>query len=145
MVASRQRHMNQRHMKQTADILVVGAGPTGLALALQAYDHGARVRIVDRRPGAFRPSRAFITHARTLEVLRPLGVAESLLARARVAPDVRLHLGAHVVGARPGDFALPDTPFPHLALLRHTDIETTLTQAWWIAGYGSNAASSGRD
>lgn len=33
-------------MSPTADILVVGAGPTGLALALQAHDHGARVRII---------------------------------------------------------------------------------------------------
>jgi 2-polyprenyl-6-methoxyphenol hydroxylase-like FAD-dependent oxidoreductase len=59
---------------QAPDILVVGAGPTGLALALQAHDHGAHVRIVDRRREAFRPSRALIVHPRTLEVLRPLSV-----------------------------------------------------------------------
>jgi glycine/D-amino acid oxidase-like deaminating enzyme len=39
----------------TADILVAGAGPAGLALALQAHDHGAVVRVVDRRPEAIRP------------------------------------------------------------------------------------------
>ena len=65
----------------TADILVAGAGPAGLALALQAHDHGAVVRVVDRRPEAIRPSRALILHARTLEVLRPLGVTQALLAR----------------------------------------------------------------
>ena len=65
---------------------MVGAGPTGLALALQAHDHGARVRIVERRPEAFRPSRALIVHPRTLEVLRPLGVTDALLARADTAP-----------------------------------------------------------
>ena len=70
------------------DLLVVGAGPTGLSLALQAHDHGARVRIVERRPDAFRPSRALIMHARTLEVLRPLGVVEALLAKADIAPSV---------------------------------------------------------
>ena len=69
-----------------ADILVVGAGPTGLALALQAHDHGARVRVVERRPEAFRPSRAMIVHPRTLEVLRPLGVTDALLARADTSP-----------------------------------------------------------
>jgi Aromatic-ring hydroxylase, C-terminal/FAD binding domain len=41
-----------------AGILVAGAGPAGLALALQAHDHGADVRVIDRRPEAFRPSRA---------------------------------------------------------------------------------------
>ena len=42
-------------MRAAADILVVGAGPAGLALALQAHDHGAAVRVVDRRPEADRP------------------------------------------------------------------------------------------
>jgi len=55
-------------VRRRADILVVGAGPAGLALALQAHDHGADVRIIERRPWAFRPSRALIMHARTLEV-----------------------------------------------------------------------------
>ena len=73
-------------MTGTADILVVGAGPAGLALALQAHDHGAAVRIIDRRVEADRPSRALILHSRTLEVLRPLGVTQALLARADIAP-----------------------------------------------------------
>jgi len=81
-------------MAGTADILVVGAGPAGLALALQARDHGAAVRIVDRRPEAARPSRALILHPRTLEVLRPLGVTQALLARADVAPTADPQLGA---------------------------------------------------
>jgi len=42
------------------DVLVVGAGPAGLALALQAHTDGARVRIVEQRPELFRPSRAII-------------------------------------------------------------------------------------
>ena len=62
---------------------MAGAGPAGLALALQAHDHGAVVRVVDRRPEAVRPSRALIFHARTLEVLRPLGVTRALLGGAR--------------------------------------------------------------
>jgi 2-polyprenyl-6-methoxyphenol hydroxylase-like FAD-dependent oxidoreductase len=116
-------------MSSDTDILVVGAGPTGLALALQAHDHGALVRVVERRTEAFRPSRAFIMHARTLEALRPLGVTATLLARANVAPEVRLRLGARVVRARLGDFALPDTAFPHLTLVRQADVETALVQA----------------
>jgi 2-polyprenyl-6-methoxyphenol hydroxylase-like FAD-dependent oxidoreductase len=39
------------------DVLVVGAGPTGLALALQAHAHGAQVRVIERRATLFRPSR----------------------------------------------------------------------------------------
>jgi 2-polyprenyl-6-methoxyphenol hydroxylase-like FAD-dependent oxidoreductase len=113
----------------TADILVVGAGPAGLALALQAHDHGAAVRVVDRRPEAARPSRALILHARTLEVLRPLGVTTALLARADTAPAADLRLGTRVVRVKFGDLALPDTAFPHLTLVRQMDVELVLAQA----------------
>ncbi len=116
-------------MTQAADVLVVGAGPTGLALALQAHDHGAHVRIVERRREAFRPSRALIMHPRTLEVLRPLGVTEQLLARADIAPEGHLHLGAQVVRARLAELALPDTAFPHLTLVRQMDVEEILAHA----------------
>ena len=110
-------------------ILVAGAGPAGLALALQAHDHGADVRVIDRRPEAFRPSRALIMHARTLEVLRPLGVTQALLARADIKPAVDLHLGGRVVRIRLADLALPDTAFPHLTLIRQMDVETALAAA----------------
>ena len=111
----------------TADILVAGAGPAGLAL--QAHDHGAEVRVVDRRPEAVRPSRALILHARTLEVLRPLGVTPALLARANTAPAADLRLGARVVRVRFGDLALRDTAFPHLTLVRQMDVERVLAEA----------------
>lgn len=112
-----------------ANILVVGAGPTGLALALQAHDHGAHVRIVERRPDVFRPSRALIVHPRTLEALRPLGVTEALLAQADSAPEGHLRLGSRVIRVRLAEFALPDTAFPHLSLARQMDVETTLLHA----------------
>jgi 2-polyprenyl-6-methoxyphenol hydroxylase-like FAD-dependent oxidoreductase len=70
-----------------AGILVAGAGPAGPALALQAHDHGAEVRIIERRHEAGRPSRALIMHSRTLEVPGP---AASQITRAvpwaRIAP-----------------------------------------------------------
>lgn len=116
-------------MTGPADVLVVGAGPTGLALALQAHDHGASVRVIERRAEALRPSRAMIVHPRTLELLRPLGVAEPLLARADAAPRACLHLGRSVVPVGLGDVALPGTAFPHPSFLRQMDVETVLAGA----------------
>ena len=116
-------------MRAAADILVAGAGPAGLALALQAHDHGAAVRIIDRRPEADRPSRALILHARTLEVLRPLGVTQALLARADIAPTADLQLGSRLIRVTLADLALPDTAFPHLSLIRQMDVERVLAQA----------------
>ena len=113
----------------TADILVAGAGPAGLALALQAHDHGAVVRVIDRRPEAARPSRALILHSRTLEVLRPLGVTQALLARADIAPTADLQLGSRVIRVTLADLALPDTAFPHLSLIRQMDVERVLAEA----------------
>jgi 2-polyprenyl-6-methoxyphenol hydroxylase-like FAD-dependent oxidoreductase len=116
-------------VKAGPEVLVVGAGPTGLALALQAHDHGARVRIVERRPEAFRPSRALLVHPRTLEVLRPLGVTEELLARADASPSAQLHLGRHVVPVHIADVGAPGTAFSHLILLRQLDVEAVLAAA----------------
>lgn len=110
------------------DLLVVGAGPTGLSLALSAHEHGARVLVVERRTEVFRPSRALIVYPRTLEVLRPLGVTEALVARAVSAPELCLHLGERRIRLRLGDLALPDTEFPHLSLLRQADVEAVLSR-----------------
>ena len=112
-----------------SDILVVGAGPTGLALALQAHDHGARVRVVERRPEALRPSRALVVHPRTLEVLRPRGVSEEILARAEVALSGCLHVGSRAIRVELAQLALPDTPFPHLTMVRQMDVESVLSEA----------------
>jgi 2-polyprenyl-6-methoxyphenol hydroxylase-like FAD-dependent oxidoreductase len=112
-----------------AGILVAGAGPAGLAFALQAHDHGAAVRVIERRQEVFRPSRALILHSRTLEVLRPLGVTQALLARADIAPTADLHLGRRVIRVQLADLALPDTAFPHLSLIRQMDVESVLAQA----------------
>jgi 2-polyprenyl-6-methoxyphenol hydroxylase-like FAD-dependent oxidoreductase len=94
-------------MSGVVDVLVVGAGPTGLALALQAHAHGARVRIVDRRSTLARPSRALIVHPRTLEGLRPLGVTEALLGVADVAARANLQLGSRVLRLGLANLALP--------------------------------------
>lgn len=116
-------------MTRAPDVLVVGAGTTGLALALQAHDHGAKVRVIDRRSGDRRPSRALIMHPRTLEVLRPLGVTDELLARGDATPTAHLHLARGVVTTRLDELDLDDTSFPHLLLIRQADVETVLASA----------------
>ncbi|QWZ09856.1 FAD-dependent monooxygenase [Nocardioides panacis] len=116
-------------MTNRPDVLVVGAGPTGLTTALQAHDHGATVRVVERRPEAFRPSRAMIMHPRTLESLRPLGVTDRLLDRADRAPLAELHIGRRQVLAQLGEVGLHDTAFPHLTLLPQAYVEEVLADA----------------
>jgi len=111
------------------DVVVVGAGPTGLTAAIQAHDHGATVRVVERRPEEFRPSRAMLMHPRTLECLRPLGVTGELLDRADTSPTAELHLGSRRLTVRLAELELPDTAFPHLTLVKQADVEAVLTHA----------------
>jgi 2-polyprenyl-6-methoxyphenol hydroxylase-like FAD-dependent oxidoreductase len=64
-------------------ILVVGAGPTGLLLAAELARHGAPVRIVDRREGGCRESRALGVQAGALAMLDRVGLAEEFIARGQ--------------------------------------------------------------
>lgn len=63
------------------DILIVGAGPTGLALAVALRQAGIDHLLVDERPRGEGTSRAAVIHAHTLEALASIGVADCLLAR----------------------------------------------------------------
>ena len=62
-----------------ADVLVVGAGPTGLTLATALAVRGVKAIVVDRLAEGANTSRAAVIHARTLEVLEPLGVVPRLV------------------------------------------------------------------
>lgn len=111
------------------DVLVIGAGTTGLTTALHVHAAGGRVRIVDRRSELFRPSRAMMMHPRTLEVLRPLGITSELLAHGDISQRAEVHLGSRVVSAGLDRFALRGTAFPHLLFIRQADVETVLAEA----------------
>lgn len=67
-------------MEYAADVLVVGAGPTGLLLAGDLAAAGAGCVVVERRQGESNLSRAFAVHARTLEQLDARGLADELAA-----------------------------------------------------------------
>jgi len=74
-----------------ADVIVVGAGPTGLLLAGDLAAAGVRVTVLDKRPaGLSNLTRAFAVHARSLEALDARGLADELLATGRQVTEVRL-------------------------------------------------------
>jgi 2-polyprenyl-6-methoxyphenol hydroxylase-like FAD-dependent oxidoreductase len=62
------------------DVLIVGAGPTGLTLATALALRGVRASVIDRQAAGDNTSRAAVIHARTLEVLEPLGVTPTLVS-----------------------------------------------------------------
>jgi len=73
-----------------SDVLIVGAGPTGLVLALWLTKLGVKVRIVDKTAEPGTTSRALAVHARTLELYRQLDLANFVVAHGHKVPAVRL-------------------------------------------------------
>ncbi|MFI2102310.1 FAD-dependent monooxygenase [Isoptericola sp. NPDC019693] len=74
-----------------ADVVVVGAGPTGLLLAGDLARDGARVVVVEKRPADLSNlTRAFAVHARTLEALDARGLADALLPTGRAVRRIRV-------------------------------------------------------
>jgi 2-polyprenyl-6-methoxyphenol hydroxylase-like FAD-dependent oxidoreductase len=79
------------------DVLVVGAGPTGLALACALLMQGVSVRVIDKAPHPATTSRANILHARGVEVLDRLGALGDLPERSVSALRVRFHVDGRLL------------------------------------------------
>src|ERR1700693_2626716 len=69
-----------------SDVLIVGAGPTGLVLALWLTKLGVKVRIIDKTSGPGTTSRALAVQARTLELYRQLDLADAVVAQGHKVP-----------------------------------------------------------
>jgi 2-polyprenyl-6-methoxyphenol hydroxylase-like FAD-dependent oxidoreductase len=110
------------------DVLVVGAGPTGLALAAQLASFGTAVRVVDREPDQVHESRALAVQPRSLEVLASLGVADDLVGRGNPAVRLQLHAGRRTIEMPLFDRGLADTAFPFLLFVSQADTEAVLNQ-----------------
>jgi 2-polyprenyl-6-methoxyphenol hydroxylase-like FAD-dependent oxidoreductase len=108
------------------DVLVVGGGPTGLSLALQLVAWGVRVRVIDRRDEAFRPSRAMVVQPRTLEVLHPVGVGSALVDRGEQGARAVLHVGTREIDVGLSDTGIADSPYPRLLFIRQAEVESVL-------------------
>jgi 2-polyprenyl-6-methoxyphenol hydroxylase-like FAD-dependent oxidoreductase len=90
-----------------SDVLIIGAGPTGLVLALWLTKLGVKVRIIDKTAEAGTTSRALAVQARTLELYRQLDLADTVVACGHKVPAVNLwvrgepkaHLSFETIGS----------------------------------------------
>ena len=73
-----------------SDVLIVGAGPTGLVLALWLTKLGVKVRIIDKTAEAGTTLRALAVQARTLELYRQLDLADAVVAQGHKVGAVNL-------------------------------------------------------
>ena len=116
-------------------VLIVGAGPSGLMLALELCRHGITPRLVDAHPGPSPLSRALVVHARTLELLDRHGLAEAFLARGEIVRGGALRRQGRVVATVPlGRIGEGLSPFPFLLILSQDQTEALLRNA--LVSYG---------
>jgi 2-polyprenyl-6-methoxyphenol hydroxylase-like FAD-dependent oxidoreductase len=108
-------------------VLIVGAGPTGLVLALWLTKIGVRVRLVDKAEAAGTTSRALVVHARTLEFYRQLGIADEVVAKGFRFPTINLWLQQErIASVSLGDFGQGATPFPYVLIFPQDEHERLL-------------------
>lgn len=99
------------------EVLIVGAGPTGLTLALWLTRQGVAVRIIDRAAEPGTTSRAMGVQARTLELYRQLGIADEVAAAGIPNPALNLWVrGKRKARLSFGDAGAHVTPYPFLLI-----------------------------
>jgi len=114
-------------VSRDTDVLIVGAGPTGLVLALWLTRLGVRTRVIDKTEEAGTTSRALAVQARTLELYRQLGLAEALVDRGRKAVAVNLWVaGRRVARARFGDMGQGISRYPYVLIFAQDEHERLL-------------------
>src|ERR1700745_2612632 len=112
-----------------SDVLIVGAGPTGLVLALWLTKLGAKVRIVDKTAEPGTTSRALAVHARTLELYRQLDLADFVVAHAHKVPAVNLWVRGDPAARRPFATVGEDlTAYPFLQIFPQDQHERLLIE-----------------
>ena len=109
------------------DVIIVGAGPTGLSLACQFLRHGVDFRIVEKNEGVTPYSKAIGVQARTLEIYEQLGLAHRAVEEGAVGSKGRLLVDGEVRGelelSRLGEGL---SPYPFVLMLEQSKNERLL-------------------
>ncbi|MEV4377466.1 FAD-dependent oxidoreductase [Streptosporangium sp. NPDC049644] len=113
-------------LPETTDVLVVGAGPTGLTVAVSLAGRGFDVTVVDDQAAGDNTSRAAVVHARTLEVLEDLGISGRLTA-------LGIHARRFTIRDRdrtlvPVDFDRLPTRYPYTLMISQAVTERVLLE-----------------
>src|SRR5438034_11171172 len=100
------------------DVAIIGAGPTGLALACQLIRYHIDFVIIDRKETTTPHSKAIGVQARTLEIYEQIGLAEKLIELGEVAEKVRMFAGGKVRGeAQFKDIGEGLSPYPYVLIV----------------------------
>ncbi|HKQ68888.1 MAG TPA: FAD-dependent monooxygenase, partial [Polyangiaceae bacterium] len=125
----------QRRPSET-DVLIVGAGPTGLLAALELAARGLTLRVIDKSPQRSGESRAMTVQSRSLEILERFGIAEELVANGRKATRIEVVVtGAPAVAIDLSDVGANDSPYPFGLIVSQAETERCMEsrlEAWGV-------------
>ena len=112
-------------MSDSTAVVVVGAGPVGLALGCELARRAVPVRILDKLSAPTAESRAAVVHARTLEAFSRTGVVEEIIAAGQRTTGLQMYADRVSLGK----FALDtvDSPYPFSVTLPQDETERILT------------------
>lgn len=121
--------MTQTDTGNTTHVLIAGAGPTGLTLALFLAKQGVTPRLIDKASGSGQASRAMVVQARTLEFYRQLGFADEVVQRGIIMEAGHLWEGGHEVAELPfGEIGQGLSPYPFALSFPQDDHERLLNE-----------------
>jgi len=117
------------------EVLIVGAGPTGLVLALWLAKSGVALRIIDKTDAPGTTSRAILFHARNLEFYHQLGIADVAVERGVQFAVVNLWKnGRHVGRVSLADIGAGISPYPYILILPQDQQEQLLIEQLDLLG-----------
>src|SRR4030095_602619 len=117
------------------DVLIAGAGPTGLVLALWLAHWGVRVRIIDKTKEPGTTSRALAVQARTLELYAQIGLADAVMERCRPALAANLWVtGKKRAHLAFGDMGAAISPYPYPIIFPQDEHESLVIHRLSKAG-----------
>ncbi|MEU6055331.1 FAD-dependent monooxygenase [Streptomyces xanthochromogenes] len=120
-------------MAESADVLIVGAGPVGLTLAIELLNRGTSVRVIEQSERPHPHSKAIILWPRGLEALGRLGVADEILSRGLIMRAQNYHSGGRRV-ARMAFAGLRGTRHPYALSLPQEQTEAVLREKFRSLG-----------
>lgn len=111
-------------MVHNTDILIVGAGPTGLTMAAELTRHGISCRIIDKKDGITDKTKALTLQSRTMEVFEDMGLIKEVLDTGRPVHGFSFYTeGKRIAHVSSGEL---DTPYPYILLHPQSDTERSL-------------------
>ena len=123
------------------EVLIVGAGPTGLMLANQLARRGVRPMIIDRHSGPAQQSRAMAVQARTLEIYSKMGIIDQALALGAIAEGGNMWANGRWTARIPvGEIGKSLSSFPYILMLGQDDNEHIMGDK--LSDYGLRVAWS---